>query len=91
MNTRIHAFKVYQIRTLSGMIFWTFRMPDKQEAEGYGDEILTKCSLRDLLYFVRDGAKENNGKSKVTKNDLEFLLQELAHAGNFEKIAAQNE
>lgn len=92
MNLRIHQFKVYRIETTSGMKFWTFRTPKTEDIKDYGDKVLEECSLWDLLNIVvKNGDKAPNEKSLVNKNDLEFLLQELAVNGGFEKIVRENE
>lgn len=89
MNIRTHSFKVYQIRNIqSGNTFWTFYQPQGEELNKYG--VLRERTLSQLLYMVKDGEKEKNGKSVVKKSDLEFLLGEMVYGGGYEKIASSN-
>lgn len=47
-------------------------------------------TLWDLHYKAKDKVKDERGKTLVTKNDLLWLLTELAMGGSFEKIAKIN-
>lgn len=89
MNTRIHSFKVYRIETLSGMKFWTFFPP--KDTDLWKDVVLQTETLSKLTYIVKDGEKDEKGKSLVRKSDLEFLISELVFGNGLENIASINE
>lgn len=89
MDARICNFKVYLRETVDGRkIGWSFHKPWGDI--GGADKIAMEMSLWNLLYAVNDGAKLPNGKSVVTKNDLYWLLEELAKIGGLEEITAAN-